>query len=74
MTSTPRRELDHRTDDGIEVTLLWNAHTNCVSVAVADEVTGMSFEFQVAAGDALHAFHHPYTYAEHDPQAGLRAA
>lgn len=56
------RELDHRTADGIEVTLLWNAKTNGVFVSVVEREGGM-FEFQVPPGDALEAFHHPYAFA-----------
>lgn len=65
MRTTPDtavRELDHRSSDGIEVRLLWNARTNHVSVAVKDTRTEASFELPVHAGDALDAFYHPYTY------------
>ena len=57
------RELDHRFNDGIDVTLLWDERTNGVSVAVRDEKTGESFEFDVHPEDALTAFHHPYAYS-----------
>jgi hypothetical protein len=67
MTSTASdktiRELDHRTSQGIDVRLLWNSLTDQVLVAVHDARTDASFELQVAAGDALFAFHHPYAYA-----------
>ena len=67
MTSTTSdkaiRELDRRTSDGIDVRLLWNSVTDQVVVAVHDARTDASFELQVAAGDALFAFHHPYAYA-----------
>jgi hypothetical protein len=45
------------------VRLLWNSVTGQVVVAVRDARTAESFELQVAAGDALFAFHHPYAYA-----------
>jgi hypothetical protein len=60
------RELDRRTNDGIDVRLLWNSRTDRVSVAVADERFGESLVFEVDAADALAAFHHPYAYANPD--------
>ena len=65
MITTPEieiRELDRRRSDGIEVRLLWNAQDNRVSVAVADERSGESFELEVDRTEALAAFHHPYAY------------
>jgi hypothetical protein len=57
------RELDRRMSDGIDVRLLWDSVTDQVVVAVRDARTLESSELQVAAGDALFAFHHPYAYA-----------
>ncbi len=65
-TTVDTRELDHRTGDGIEVRLLWNESTNCVSVALEDRRSGESLHFAVDAADALDAFHHPYAYAERE--------
>jgi hypothetical protein len=62
-THTPTRELDHRNGDGIDVTLLWDPHTDRVSVAVIDERTGEALMFEVDGADAPVAFHHPYAYA-----------
>jgi hypothetical protein len=56
------RELDQRSNDGIEVTLLWSPTTNRLLIAVADERSGESFTLDVDAADALDAFHHPYAY------------
>jgi hypothetical protein len=56
------RELDHRIDSGIEVTLFWSAATG-VFVAVEDEREGESFQIAVDAADALEAFRHPYAFA-----------
>jgi hypothetical protein len=67
MQATPEnqvRELDRRRNDGIDVTLLWNPQTNRASVAVRDERSGETFEFEVDSSDALAAFHHPYSYAD----------
>ena len=68
------RELDQRTNDGITVTLLWAAETNRVFVSVVEERHGVSFEFAVAAADAVDAFHHPYAYAAPDQEDHALAA
>lgn len=60
------RELDRRSNDGIDVTLLWNPRTNQIFVAVADERDGESFELEVDPANALDAFRHPYAYADRD--------
>lgn len=60
------RELDRRTNDGFDVRLLWDAHTNRVFVAVADQRQGESFALAVDAADALEAFRHPFAYAGND--------
>ena len=58
------RELDHRSsNDGIDVTLLWNPRTNQLFVSVADDLHDESFTLDVDAAEALDAFHHPYAYA-----------
>jgi len=61
--STTLRELAHRAHDGLEVTLLWDARSNEVSIDVADERSNTSFSLPVAPGSALDAFNHPYAYA-----------
>lgn len=69
MSTTPQpaiRELDHRTNDGIDVRLLWNSRTNHVFVAVEDHRNGRSFELPVSGAHALDAFHHPYAYGASD--------
>jgi hypothetical protein len=65
-TATQRavRELDHRSTDGLEVTLQWHPGTEVVSVAVSDTKTGEAFELVVGPeDDALDVFRHPYAYA-----------
>ncbi len=57
------RELDHRSGDGIAVTLLWSRSRGHVRVAVTDRRTGHSFDLDVPGRDALPAFHHPFAYA-----------
>jgi hypothetical protein len=56
------RELDHRSGDGFDVTLLWSARTGRVFVTVEDARTSDSFRIAVDPRDALEAFHHPYAY------------
>jgi predicted RecB family endonuclease len=58
------RELDRRTNDGIDVRLLWCEHDDRVLVAVRDAKTGEAFAVEVKAGEsALDVFRHPYAYA-----------
>jgi hypothetical protein len=68
---TTVRELDRRTSDGIEVSLLWDPRTKNVSVAVTDTRHGGSFAFGVEPGDALEAFWHPYAYVAHSDTGNL---
>ena len=57
------RQLDQRSGDGIDVTLLWDSRSDQVFVCVVDERLGETFEFGVPPQDALDAFRHPYAYA-----------
>ena len=66
MTATAfseRRELAHRTSDGIDVTLFWSKATNRVTIAVLDSHSDEGMEFDVDGSAALDAFEHPYAYA-----------
>lgn len=58
------RELAVRQADGIHVALLWRPATDEVAVRVDDRKRGVRFEVPVAADAALHAFEHPFMYAE----------
>jgi hypothetical protein len=60
---TERRELAHRTGDGIEVTLFWNEVTDRVTLEVLDLRSDERLELDIAGHVALDAFHHPYAYA-----------
>jgi hypothetical protein len=63
-TSDLPSELDHRSNDRIDVWLLWCERDNRVLVAVADEKTGERFEIELREGEqALDVFNHPYAYA-----------
>ena len=62
-SETEVRELDHRNNDGIDVTLLWIPGTERVWIDVRDDHSGSSFGLDVDPGEALEAFHRPYAYA-----------
>jgi hypothetical protein len=58
------RELAHRSDDGLEVVLLWDPTEGGATVVVADTRTGDSLELPLGEDDdALDAFYHPFSYA-----------
>jgi len=61
MTGT--RELDFRSNSGLEVTLLWEPETNRLSVSVFDRLSGDDFVLEVDPAEALGAFHHPFAFA-----------
>ena len=66
MTATAfseRRELAHRSNDGIEVTLFWSKPSDRVTIAVVDTRSDEALEFEVDGSAALDAFKHPYAYA-----------
>jgi hypothetical protein len=58
-----RRELAHRSNDGIEVTLFWSKATDAISLEVLDSRSGNRLGFGVDRHVALDAFMHPYVYA-----------
>jgi hypothetical protein len=57
------RELDFRSNHGLEVALLWEPETNRVSVSVFDRRSGDDFTLEVDPAEALDAFNHPYAFA-----------
>ena len=57
------RQLAQRSNDGREITLLWESETDHVSVVVRDVHTGAQFELPAPCDRALDAFHHPFAYA-----------
>ena len=61
-TETLFRELDYRETNGIEVSLLWNAHTDAVNVHVFDTHTNETFEATVQRDRAREAFLHPFSF------------
>jgi hypothetical protein len=58
------RELAHRSNDGIDVALVWDQATDNLAVTVHDERSGVAFELVVENGvEALDAFRHPFAHA-----------
>jgi hypothetical protein len=59
-----KTELDHRTNDGIDVRLLWDRDSGRVYVTVDDARAGTAFEVEVGENDSpLEVFRHPYAHA-----------
>jgi hypothetical protein len=59
----PPRELAFRSVDGLEVTLLWNADEDRLTVSVYDPAVPEFFEVPAPSDRALDVFYHPYAYA-----------
>ena len=57
-------ELAERSDNGIDVRLLWRRGAGEVVLVVSDELTGASFGIDVPGDRALDAFRHPFLYVE----------
>jgi len=64
-TATQRRmrELAHRSNDGMDVTLFWRPATGGLTVCVCDHRRGAYFEIEPEPRLALDAYNHPYSYA-----------
>jgi hypothetical protein len=67
-----RRELSHRSNDGIDVTLYWHPTLDELTVRVCDERHGTYFEIRPQPHQALDVYNDPYAYAdsEHVPEGG----
>jgi hypothetical protein len=61
--STPTRELAQRRSGTVEVLLLWEPSVERVELSVCDSATGSGFHVEIAPGNAIDAFYHPYAYA-----------
>ena len=58
------QELESRSNNGIDVRLLWSEYNNRVLVSVADAKTGDGFAIEVSEGErAMDVFHHPFAFA-----------
>ena len=59
-------ELSSRSENGIDVALVWQQRVNRALVVVVDHRTRDAFVLDVHENDnALELFHHPYAYAAH---------
>lgn len=58
----PTRELAQRLSGGVEVLLLWHPELDLLELSMHDIGTGVEFQIEVAPGDAIDAFNHPYAY------------
>jgi hypothetical protein len=56
------RELAHRDNNELHVTLLWHPVSDAPVVRVWDERHGAQFEIRPEPDTALEAFYHPYAY------------
>ena len=56
------REMAHRANNFIEVTLLWREEDNSVLLRLVEVADRVEFELQVRPENALDAFNHPYAY------------
>ena len=61
--ATTIHELAFRTNDGLDVSLLWHSADDRVSVVVTDHKAGESFELGARRDNALEVFYHPFVYA-----------
>jgi hypothetical protein len=61
--SAPPRELAQRLSGTAEVLLLWHPESDRVELSVHDLATGGGCQIEVAPGDAIDAFYHPFAYA-----------
>jgi hypothetical protein len=68
LTRRPPRELAHRVNDGLEVTLFWHPATDELKVCVCDQRRGAYLEIRPQRHLALDVFYHPYSYA---PASGV---
>jgi hypothetical protein len=69
--SASARELAHRRIGTAEVLLLWRPEIDRVAIYLYDSATDDGFHVEVAPGDALDAFYHPYAYAPRHETARL---
>jgi hypothetical protein len=63
-----RRELAHRSGEGLDVTLLWcpadGSAEEIIVVCVCDSREGVYFEIPAEPCLALHVYNHPFAYRD----------
>jgi hypothetical protein len=72
--SAPARELAQRLSGTDEVLLLWHPDSERVELSVRDVATGAGFHLEVARGNAIDAFYHPYAYLARRENSGRLVA
>ena len=60
--SAQARELAQRQSGSDEVLLLWYPESERVELSVRDVATGVGVHVDVAPGNAMDAFYHPFAY------------
>jgi hypothetical protein len=60
--SAQARELAQRQSGNDEVLLLWYPETERIELSVRDVATGAGADVDVAPGNAIDAFYHPFAY------------
>jgi hypothetical protein len=71
---TPRRELAHRANGGLEITLFWNSDDDTTSIEVWHPETEETITFDVPRNRALDAFYHPFAHLGNQPKQDLQPA
>jgi hypothetical protein len=69
--SASARELAQRRSGTAEILLLWRPEIERVAISLYDSATDDGFHVEIAPGDALDAFYHPYAYAPRHETARL---
>ena len=69
-----RRELAHRVNGGLDITLYWRAHDNSTSIDIYQPTTGETISFAVRPDRALEAFHHPFAHLADEDDSAASAA
>ena len=67
-TTTIRRELAHRSSNGIQVWLYWDRVGDHLTVEAFDEDADEFFAIEVPRERAMDAFRHPFAYLTSDTQ------
>ena len=62
-TQGAEKELDFRSNDGVEIALLWRGCDEQLIVQVIDTKLAEAFRLEVEATEAIDVFQHPYAYA-----------
>jgi hypothetical protein len=68
-----RKELAHRSADGLEVTLLWDPLNDRLTVRVEDARTGDVYQVPVGNAKPLEVFEHPFGYLARYEAAAVAA-